>query len=98
MTDTIVWFIALSFYAPFHYLGPMLVGFLTGKEAPEQRKRLIKAIAIDCTISMFVAFTIAFWIFQTNLQLAMLILLISMVVPYLHIAIVRKFKTAPLTR
>jgi hypothetical protein len=30
MNDTTVWIIALAFYAPMHFLGPALVGFLSG--------------------------------------------------------------------
>jgi hypothetical protein len=93
MTDTIAWIIAVAFYAPFHYLGPLLVSFLTGTETPPERKRLIIVILIDCTLSMLVAFFLAYWLYKSNLQLAMLMLLLSMCIPYLHIAVMRKFRT-----
>ena len=92
MTDTIAWIIAITFYAPFHYLGPLLVSFLIGNETTPQRKRLIIAIFIDCTLSMLIAFVAAYWLFKSNLQLAMLILFGSMCIPYLHIAVMRKYR------
>jgi hypothetical protein len=92
MTDTIAWIIALAFYAPFHYLGPLLVTLLTGDDTDSQRKLLIINILIDCSLSMFVAFSVAFGLLRDDLQLAMLVLLISMCIPYLHIGIIRKFR------
>ena len=93
MTDTIAWLIAITFYAPFHYLGPLLVGFLTGSETPPYRRRLIITILIDCTLSMLIAFVAAYWLFKSNLQLAMFILFGSMCIPYLHIAALRKYRS-----
>ena len=94
MSDTLVWIVAIAFYAPFHYLGPLLVSLLTGAESQSQRKRLIINILVDCTLSMFVAFALAIWLFQNNLNIAMLILIVSMFVPYLHIVIQRKYRAA----
>jgi len=91
MTDTIAWIIALAFYAPFHYLGPLLVIMLTGSDTQSQRKRLIINILVDCTLSMLIAFAVAFWLLRDDLQIAMLVLLFSMCVPYLHIGIIRKY-------
>ena len=93
MTDTIAWIIAITFYAPFHYLGPLLVSFLTGSETPPYRRRLIITILIDCTLSMLIAFLIAFWLFKTDLQLAIFVLLGSICIPYLHIAAMRKYRS-----
>ena len=91
MTDTIAWVIALGFYAPFHYLGPLLVSFLSGNDTPVQRKRLVIRILVDCTLSMLVAFALAIWLFDSDRQLAMLILVVSMCIPYLHIVVMRKY-------
>lgn len=93
MSDPLVWIVALAFYAPFHYLGPVLVSFLTGTETPSQRKHLIINILIDCTLSMLIAFALAIWLFKTNLQIAMLVLIVSMCIPYLHVGIIRKYRT-----
>jgi hypothetical protein len=92
MTDTIAWIIAIAFYAPFHYLGPLLVSFLTGRETPPHCKRLIISMLIDCTLSMLIVFVAAYWLFKSDLQLAMLILFGSICIPYLHIAVIRKYR------
>jgi hypothetical protein len=89
MHDTTVWLIALGFYAPLHYLGPGLVALLTGRENPAQRKRLLILLAADCTLSMALAFAVAVWLFPSRPQLAMTILLLSMLAPYLHVAAAR---------
>ena len=94
MSDTIVWIVAIAFYAPFHYLGPLLVSLLTGTEALAQRKRLVINILADCTLSMFIAFALAIWLFSNNLQVAMLILVVSIFIPYLHIVVFRKYRSA----
>ena len=94
MSDTFVWFVAIAFYAPFHYLGPLLVCLLTGTESQSQRKLLIINILIDCTLSMLIAFALAIWLFDNNLEIAMLILIVSMFVPYLHIVLLRKYQPA----
>lgn len=85
MSDTTVWIIALAFYAPIHFLGPALVGFLTGPEAPPQRRQLLVRIAIDCAVSMLVAFAIAVPLFGRAPQYAALVLLAAMFVPYVHV-------------
>ena len=90
MSDVIVWAIVLAFYAPLHYLGPLLVGMLTGRETPMARKRLLIGVAVDCTASMTIAFMLALCLFSDRIQIAMLVLLISLAVPYLHIAIARR--------
>ena len=94
MSDALVWIVAIAFYAPFHYLGPILVSLLTGSESQSQRKRLIINILIDCTLSMCVAFALAIWLFNSNIQIAMLVLVVSMFVPYLHIVLLRKYRAA----
>jgi hypothetical protein len=94
MSDILVWIVAIAFYAPFHFLGPLLVSLLTGNESQSQRKQLIINILIDCTLSMVVAFALAIWLFDNNIQIAMLVLIVSMFVPYLHIVLLRKYRTA----
>lgn len=94
MSDALVWIVAIAFYAPFHYLGPLLVCLLTGTESQSQRKQLIINILIDCTLSMAIAFTLAIWLFDNNLEIAMLILIMSMFVPFLHIVLLRKYDAA----
>lgn len=91
MSDTLVWIIALGFYAPFHYLGPLLVSFLTGHETRFQRRQLIIKVLIDCSVTLIVGFALAIWLFKREPTLAMLVLVVSMCLPYLHIVIARKY-------
>jgi len=85
MEATVVWLIVALFYAPLHYLLPMLVVVMTGSEEGEARKRRLVATAIDCTLSMLIAFVVVIWLAGDQLQIAMLVLLLSMATPYLRI-------------
>jgi len=89
MPDTTAWLIALGFYAPLHYLGPGLVALLTGRDNATQRKRLLISLAVDCTLSMALAFAAAVWLFPSRPQLAMALLLVSMLAPYVHVGVTR---------
>jgi hypothetical protein len=85
MDAVVVWLIIALFYAPLHYLLPMLVVVMTGSEEGEARKRRLVATAIDCTLSMLIAFVVVIWLAGDQLQIAMLVLLLSMATPYLRI-------------
>ena len=85
MGDITIWIIALLFYAPIHYLGPVLVGFLTGDETSEQRRQLLTRIMIDCTLSMALAFAVAVPLFRAIPQYAAAVFLLAMFAPYLRI-------------
>lgn len=94
MSDTTVWVIALAFYAPIHFLGPALVGFLTGRETAQQRRQLLSRVFIDCLLSMLAAFALAVPLFKIAPQYAALVLLAAMFAPYLYIWI-RRRRTLP---
>jgi hypothetical protein len=86
MDDIIIWIIIAGFYAPLHYLLPVLVLFITGQESDATRRRLIRNSLIDSTISMVLAFTIVITLATQGLMLpAMLVLLISMPAPFVRI-------------
>jgi hypothetical protein len=85
MDATVVWLIIGLFYAPLHYLLPMLVVLMTGTEEGEARKHRLIATAIDCTLSMAIAFAVVIWLAADRLQVAMFVLLSSMAAPYLRI-------------
>ena len=85
MDTTIVWLIIALFYAPLHYLLPLLVVVMTGREEGEARKRRLVTTAIDCSLSMVIAFAVVIWLAADRLQLAMVVLLLSMATPYLRI-------------
>jgi len=85
MDATVVWLIIALFYAPLHYLLPTLVVAMTGAEEGEARKRRLIATAIDCTLSMVIAFVVVIWLAADRLQVAMFVLLLSMAAPYVRI-------------
>lgn len=85
MDTWVVWLIIALFYAPLHYLLPLLVVAMTGTEEGAERKRRLVATAIDCTLSMAIAFAVVLLLAAERLQLAMFVLLVSMATPYLRI-------------
>ena len=86
MDDAIVWIIIIAFYAPLHYLLPVLILFITGSEPEEQRRTLIRGALIDSTLSMIVAFVIIIALVSNGwISVAMLIMLVSMFYPFLRI-------------
>lgn len=91
MDDPIVWIIIIAFYAPLHYLLPVLILFITGNEPEEDRKRLIRSALIDSTISMVVAFVVVIVLANNGwVSIAMLPLMASMFYPLLRILRFRK--------
>jgi O-antigen/teichoic acid export membrane protein len=89
MPDAVTWAIMVAFYAPFHYLGPLLVAFLTGSEQGAERTRLLRALALECTLSMVLAFVIAVLAAPHGLLAAMLVLGAAMLSPYAYLALRR---------
>jgi hypothetical protein len=86
MDDIVVWIIIIGFYAPLHYLVPTLVLFITGGESDQTRRRLIRHALIDSTLSMVIAFAVVIVLVQRDrIPLAMLILLLSMLYPFVGI-------------
>ena len=86
MNDVVVWVIIAAFYAPLHYLLPVLVLFITGREDDHTRRRLIRTALIDSSLSMAVAFAVVIWLARTGrLFPAMVILLLSMGFPFIRI-------------
>ena len=86
MDNRVVWLIIIAFYAPLHYLLPVLILFITGTESETVRKSLIRRALIDSTLSMIVAFVIVIYLVEQGMMsLAMLILLLSMAYPFVGI-------------
>lgn len=86
MDDVIVWIIIAAFYAPLHFLLPVLVLFITGSESEPVRRRLIRGALVDSAISMALAFLVVILLVQQGwMTAAMLILLLSMSVPFVRI-------------
>ncbi|MCU7960719.1 MAG: hypothetical protein KZQ58_12150 [gamma proteobacterium symbiont of Bathyaustriella thionipta] len=83
MDDFIVWLIIALFYAPLHYLGPILLLAMRTDEA--QRRSAINKTILDCSLSMLVSFGLLVWLASDYLLLAMVLLLCSMFVPYIRV-------------
>lgn len=84
MDEAIVWLIIALFYAPLHYGGPIGVAILTSP-SDELRRRLVRYMLIECSITMLIAFALVIWQVKANLGIAMLILLLSMLLPYMSL-------------
>jgi hypothetical protein len=85
MDTLIVWAIIALFYAPLHYLLPLLLVFFRYSDNEALRNQRLKTTAIDCTLSMVVSFTLVIFLAQEQLMTAMFILLGSMSLPYLRL-------------
>ena len=95
MDEVIVWIIIIGFYAPLHYLVPVLVLFITGQESEQTRRRLIRNSLVDSTLSMVAAFAIVITLtYSGQMLVAMLILLLSMGAPFVRIWLHRREITA----
>jgi hypothetical protein len=91
LNDTIVWIIVIAFYAPLHYVLPVVILFITGNESESERKLLIRRALIDSSLSLLFAFTVAIVLAKMELLIwAMLALLLSMPVPFIRIIRHRK--------
>jgi hypothetical protein len=89
MGEAVVWLIIAAFYAPLHFMGPIGVVILVTTD-PAARKRLLRYMLIDCCMTMLVAFALVIWLVEDHLGSAMVILLVSMLVPYLLLMIHRR--------
>ena len=88
MDDVIVWVVIVGFYAPLHYLLPVLFLFITGSETEVVRGTLIRRALLDATLSMVAAFAAAIVLAQRRQLFAamlVLLLLLSMGLPFLRI-------------
>ena len=84
MESTVTWLIIALFYAPLHYLVPLLV-VLVRSDDQQRRAALIRTL-VDCTLSMTASFALVFWLVgQERITLAMAALLVSLALPYIRI-------------
>jgi hypothetical protein len=89
MNEAIVWLIIAAFYAPLHFMGPIGVVILITTDSAA-RQRLLRYMLIDCCLTMLIAFVLAIWLAEDRLGSAMVILLTSMLAPYLLLIIHRQ--------
>ena len=86
MNDPIVWIIIVVFYAPLHFMLPVLFLFIAGDEAESVRKQLIRRALIDAALSMLVAFVLAIVLVNYDqIALGMVVLILFMLVPFVRI-------------
>ena len=86
MEDPIIWIIIIAFYAPLHFMLPVLFLFIVGDETETVRKQMIHSALIDAGISMVVAFALAILLVNYDqITLAMVILVLFMLVPFIRI-------------
>ena len=83
MDNTIVWIIIIGFYAPLHYMPPILLVLF--KTSEENRQAELKGALIDCTLSMALAFVLVYLVGLDNMLLAMMILLVALFLPYIRV-------------
>ena len=86
MEDPVIWIIIIAFYAPLHFMLPVLFLFIVGDEAESVRKEMIRRAVIDAAVSMAVAFAIAMLLVNYDqIALAMVVLILFMVTPFIRI-------------
>jgi cadmium resistance protein CadD (predicted permease) len=72
------------FYIPFHVGPPVLLSLLYGRDA-EQRKIYVKQILLESTVTMLVSLTAFFILWQTQLGVAITVMLVMMAIPYFRV-------------
>lgn len=83
MDNVIVWIIIAAFYAPLHFIPPILL--VVFKSPVEQRRSSMMHSAIDCAVSMLLAFGLVFYFGVDQIMLAMVILLLALLLPYIRV-------------
>jgi len=84
--DPVIWIIIIAFYAPLHFMLPVLFLFIVGHETETMRKQLIRRALIDAALSMVVAFALAVLLVNNSqIALAMVVLILFMLAPFIRI-------------
>jgi hypothetical protein len=95
MLDPVTWLVFVLVYAPLHYMVPVLMVWLTGTETGGDRRRLLRAVVVDCTLSMALAFAAALWLVERSPLSAMAVLLAAMLSPYTYVWLYRSRRGTP---
>jgi uncharacterized membrane protein YesL len=86
VNDPVIWIIIIAFYAPLHFMLPVLFLFIVGHESEADRKQLIRNALVDAAVSMVVAFGLAITlVYYEQVALAMVTLVLFMLVPFMRI-------------
>ena len=92
MNDPVIWIIIIAFYAPLHFMLPVLFLFIVGDETETLRKQMVRRALIDAALSMVVAFAIAILLVNNNqIGFAMVVLILFMLAPFIRIIRNRRF-------
>ena len=86
MEDPLIWIIIIAFYAPLHFMLPVLFLFIVGDETESLRKQMIRSALVDAAVSMVVAFALAILLVNyAQIALAMVVLILFMMTPFIRI-------------
>ncbi len=86
MNDITIWIIIAVFYAPLHFMLPVLFLFIVGDETETVRRKLVRGVIIDAAASMLIAFAIAITLANFDLlALSIIILVLFMATPFIRI-------------
>ena len=77
------------FYMPFHIGPPVLLALLYGRDAT-QRKGYVKEILIESLLTMVISIAAFFSLWQSQLTIAIAIMLVMMAIPYFRVWKFRK--------
>jgi uncharacterized membrane protein YesL len=84
--DPVIWIIIIVFYAPLHFMLPVLFLFIVGDETEKVRKQMIRKALMDAALSMVAAFVLAIVLVNYDqVALAMVALVLFMLVPFMRI-------------
>jgi len=86
MNDPVIWIIIIAFYAPLHFMLPVLFLFIVGHEPETDRKLMIRHALIDAALSMVIAFALAILlVYYEQVALGMVLLVLFMAAPFVRI-------------
>ena len=77
------------FYIPFHVGPPVLLSLLYGRDA-QQRKTYTQQILVDSFLTLVVSIAAFFLLWQSQLGLAIAIMVVMMAIPYVRVWKFRK--------
>ena len=95
MLDPVTWLVLVLFYAPLHFMVPVLMAWLTGTETGRDRRHLLRTVVADCTLSMVLAFSAALWLVERSPLSAMAVLMAALFSPYTCIWLYRSRRGTP---
>ncbi len=90
MNDLVVWLIIVAFYAPLHFLVPVLV-VLVSADSPAQRRSGLRSAVFNATVSMVVSFAVVIaLVWNGEMLSAMVLLFLSMLYPLVRALLLRR--------